>query len=81
MSQPHSFLISSLFLDEVACADPEKCFQICGSRAGCTNIAFPKLVLGIMPEGNVYRFLSTHAITLFGCRLRSLVSLFSVRIL
>ena len=37
--------------DEVGCVDPDKCFDICGSRAGCTNIAYPKLVLGIMPSG------------------------------
>eukprot|EP00795_Rhopilema_esculentum_P004351 gene4351-20571_t len=40
-----------LYPDEVACANPDKCFEICGSRAGCSNIAYPKLVLGIMPTG------------------------------
>eukprot|EP00795_Rhopilema_esculentum_P004228 gene4228-20417_t len=40
-----------LFPNEVGCVDPDKCFEICGSRAGCTNIAYPKLVLGIMPSG------------------------------
>ncbi|XP_021345702.1 sodium/glucose cotransporter 4-like [Mizuhopecten yessoensis] len=40
-----------LFPDEVGCADPDVCFEVCGSRAGCTNIAFPKLVLKIMPVG------------------------------
>ena len=38
-------------LDEVGCGDPEKCMEICQSRAGCTNIAYPKLVLKIMPVG------------------------------
>lgn len=40
-----------LFPNEVACADPDRCEEICGSRAGCTNIAYPKLVLEIMPAG------------------------------
>jgi len=40
-----------LFKDEVACADPEECYRICGSRSGCTNIAFVKLVTELMPTG------------------------------
>merc|ERR1719195_1225751 len=40
-----------LFTDEVACADPEECLRICGSRSGCTNIAFVKLVTELMPVG------------------------------
>ena len=37
--------------DEVGCGDPDQCMEICGSKAGCTNIAYPKLVLKIMPVG------------------------------
>lgn len=37
--------------DEVACTVPERCYEICQSYAGCSNIAYPKLVLGIMPIG------------------------------
>lgn len=40
-----------LFKDTVGCGDPDKCEEVCGSRAGCSNIAFPRLVLGIMPTG------------------------------
>ncbi|XP_077996273.1 sodium/glucose cotransporter 4-like [Glandiceps talaboti] len=40
-----------LFTEEVACADPEICTAVCGSAVGCTNIAYPKLVLTIMPQG------------------------------
>nr|ARQ84971.1 sodium:glucose cotransporter 1-like protein [Tridacna squamosa] len=40
-----------LFPDEVACAEPDKCEEICGSRKGCTNIAYPYLVIKIMPTG------------------------------
>lgn len=39
--------------DEVGCVDPEECWRYCQSRAGCTNIAYPKLVLGLMPVGKV----------------------------
>ena len=34
---------------QVACADPDLCEAICQSRAGCTNIAFVKLVTELMP--------------------------------
>merc|ERR1719474_1647153 len=40
-----------LFKDEVACADPIECDRICGSKSGCTNIAFVKLVTELMPVG------------------------------
>ncbi|XP_067849340.1 sodium/myo-inositol cotransporter-like [Heptranchias perlo] len=40
-----------LFTDEVVCINPEHCMQVCGSRAGCSNIAYPRLVLGILPAG------------------------------
>merc|ERR550519_130977 len=40
-----------LFTEEVACAKPEICKSICGSEAGCTNIAFVKLVTELMPVG------------------------------
>lgn len=37
--------------DEVACVDPDVCNSVCGNPAGCTNIAYPKLVIELMPEG------------------------------
>lgn len=40
-----------LYPDEVGCVDPEVCFRICQNPVSCSNIAFPKLVLGIMPVG------------------------------
>ncbi|XP_076467786.1 sodium/glucose cotransporter 4-like [Babylonia areolata] len=40
-----------LFPDDVACASPEKCEEVCGNRAGCSNIAYPLLVLRKMPSG------------------------------
>ena len=46
-------LFSDVFLDEVACADPDICEQVCGNQVGCSNIAYPKLVLELMPTGTV----------------------------
>ncbi|XP_012935634.1 sodium/glucose cotransporter 4 [Aplysia californica] len=40
-----------LFPDEVACTDPDICESVCGNRAGCTNIAYPKLVIELLPTG------------------------------
>ncbi|KAK2713732.1 sodium/mannose cotransporter SLC5A10-like isoform X2 [Artemia franciscana] len=40
-----------LYPDEVACVVPEQCMKYCGSENGCTNNAYPRLILGIMPEG------------------------------
>ncbi|XP_022248089.1 sodium/glucose cotransporter 4-like [Limulus polyphemus] len=39
------------FLDKVGCSDPDSCEEICGNRGGCTNIAYPLLVLELMPAG------------------------------
>ncbi|XP_042218698.1 sodium/glucose cotransporter 1-like isoform X2 [Homarus americanus] len=40
-----------LYKDRVACASPELCKAICGSRGGCTNIAYAELVLNLLPTG------------------------------
>ncbi|XP_072178261.1 sodium/myo-inositol cotransporter 2-like [Diadema setosum] len=40
-----------LFPDTVACASAETCQAACGNPNGCTNTAFPSLVLGVMPPG------------------------------
>ncbi|XP_061925070.1 sodium/myo-inositol cotransporter [Entelurus aequoreus] len=40
-----------LFADELACIGPEHCMDVCGSRAGCSNIAYPRLVMAVMPVG------------------------------
>ncbi|KAH9507883.1 Sodium/glucose cotransporter 4 [Bulinus truncatus] len=45
-------MISRVFYpDEIACADPDTCMKICGNAAGCSNIAYPLLVLRKMPLG------------------------------
>nr|XP_020137008.1 sodium/myo-inositol cotransporter 2 isoform X3 [Microcebus murinus] len=40
-----------LFPDEVACADPEICKKVCSNPSGCSDIAYPKLVLELLPTG------------------------------
>ena len=50
-------------LDEVACVDPEICKQACDNPIGCSNIAYPKLVLELLPEGNYFHNHSEKAIT------------------
>lgn len=39
------------FADELACIGPEHCMQVCGSTAGCSNMAYPRLVMSVMPPG------------------------------
>lgn len=44
-----------LFTDAVACVDSVECMKHCQSEVGCSNIAYPKLVVNIMPIGKYYR--------------------------
>ncbi|XP_042654751.1 sodium/glucose cotransporter 5 isoform X1 [Tyto alba] len=40
-----------LYPDTVACVDPEECTRVCGAAVGCSNVAYPKLVVELMPSG------------------------------
>ncbi|XP_060799240.1 sodium/glucose cotransporter 2 isoform X2 [Neoarius graeffei] len=40
-----------LYPDEVGCVVPSECKRVCGTEVGCSNIAYPKLVVSIMPNG------------------------------
>ncbi|XP_019950678.1 sodium/glucose cotransporter 2-like isoform X1 [Paralichthys olivaceus] len=40
-----------LYPDEVGCIVPEVCKKVCGTEVGCSNIAYPKLVVSLMPNG------------------------------
>ncbi|XP_007557429.1 sodium/myo-inositol cotransporter 2 [Poecilia formosa] len=40
-----------LYPDEVACADPDLCKEICGNSVGCSDIAYAKLVMELLPAG------------------------------
>ncbi|XP_075389981.1 solute carrier family 5 member 4 [Tenrec ecaudatus] len=40
-----------LYTDKVACVVPSECVKHCGTEVGCTNYAYPLLVLELMPDG------------------------------
>ncbi|XP_074868376.1 sodium/glucose cotransporter 1 isoform X2 [Carettochelys insculpta] len=40
-----------LYTDTVACVVPALCKMYCGTEVGCTNIAYPKMVVDLMPNG------------------------------
>uniref|UniRef100_A0A8B9GVP2 Sodium/glucose cotransporter 2 n=1 Tax=Astyanax mexicanus TaxID=7994 RepID=A0A8B9GVP2_ASTMX len=40
-----------LYPDEVGCVVPSVCKEVCGTEVGCSNIAYPKLVVSVMPNG------------------------------
>uniref|UniRef100_A0A672LZH7 Sodium/glucose cotransporter 2 n=1 Tax=Sinocyclocheilus grahami TaxID=75366 RepID=A0A672LZH7_SINGR len=40
-----------LYPDEVGCVEPSICTKVCGTAVGCSNIAYPKLVVSVMPTG------------------------------
>ncbi|XP_061830361.1 sodium/myo-inositol cotransporter 2 isoform X2 [Nerophis lumbriciformis] len=40
-----------LYTDDVACADPTLCTQICGNPVGCTDTAYVRLVMELLPAG------------------------------
>lgn len=47
----YNFVPMFRFVAEIACVDPDECQRICGSSTGCTNIAYPLLVIRLMPTG------------------------------
>ncbi|CAF1436999.1 unnamed protein product [Rotaria sordida] len=40
-----------LFQDEIGCSTPETCEKMCGNRMSCTDIAYPLIVIKLMPNG------------------------------
>lgn len=47
----YCFSPALLISDLVACAEPEICRKICGNPSGCSDIAYPKLVIELLPAG------------------------------
>ncbi|ELR62582.1 Sodium/glucose cotransporter 5 [Bos mutus] len=41
----------SMGSDDVGCVVPAECLRACGAEIGCSNIAYPKLVMELMPTG------------------------------
>ncbi|XP_039717701.1 solute carrier family 5 member 4 isoform X1 [Pteropus medius] len=40
-----------LYTEKVACVVPSECVKHCGIKVGCTNYAYPMLVMELMPNG------------------------------
>ncbi|XP_006747753.1 sodium/glucose cotransporter 1 isoform X2 [Leptonychotes weddellii] len=40
-----------LYTEKIACTVPSECKKYCGTEVGCTNIAYPTLVVELMPNG------------------------------
>ncbi|XP_038187933.1 sodium/glucose cotransporter 1-like isoform X2 [Arvicola amphibius] len=40
-----------LYTDKIACVVPSECQKYCGTSVGCSNIAYPTLVVELMPNG------------------------------
>ncbi|XP_031204097.1 sodium/glucose cotransporter 1-like isoform X2 [Mastomys coucha] len=62
-----------LFPDQVACVVPSECQKFCGQGTGCSALAYPVLVLGVMPPGLQGFMLSTVCASLMS----SLTSIFN----
>ncbi|CAF0937199.1 unnamed protein product [Didymodactylos carnosus] len=41
----------SLFPNTVGCNQPSVCEKLCNSKRSCTNIAYPALILNVLPDG------------------------------
>ncbi|CAG2120832.1 unnamed protein product, partial [Medioppia subpectinata] len=63
----------ALWPDEIGCSNPDICKKICGSESGCSNIAYPLLVLRLMPAGLTGLMLSV----MMAALMSSLTSIFN----
>ncbi|XP_071478453.1 sodium/glucose cotransporter 4-like [Diadema antillarum] len=63
----------TLFPNEIACVDEEICTAVCGNPAGCSDIAYPKLVVELMPTGLRGLMLAT----MLAAMISSLTSIFN----
>ena len=41
----------TLWPNDIACQTAEECLRACGAESGCTNVAYPTLVMRILPNG------------------------------
>ncbi|XP_071800977.1 sodium/mannose cotransporter SLC5A10-like [Asterias amurensis] len=41
----------ALYSNVIGCATAEQCLAMCGNPHGCSDIAYPKLMLGLLPKG------------------------------
>lgn len=42
----------------MACVVPEVCKRVCGTEVGCSNIAYPRLVVKLMPNGEGWKWVA-----------------------
>ncbi|KAM9848261.1 sodium/glucose cotransporter 4 [Aulostomus maculatus] len=63
----------ALFPEEVGCVDPAVCQRVCGAPVGCSNMAYPKLVVELMPVGLRGLMLAV----MFAALMSSLTSIFN----
>ncbi|CAF4876525.1 unnamed protein product [Rotaria sp. Silwood1] len=40
-----------LFPDKIGCSSPQTCKEVCNNEASCTDIAYPLIVIELMPSG------------------------------
>ena len=48
----------TLWPNDIACQTAEECLRACGAESGCTNVAYPTLVMRILPNGLKVNFRS-----------------------
>jgi uncharacterized sodium:solute symporter family permease YidK len=56
---------TTIDLDEIGCSDPDVCYEVCRNRNGCNDIAYPLLVLRLMPNGKTLIYLFEKNLNLF----------------
>lgn len=56
----------ALFVDEVGCIDPLECQKYCQSSVSCSNTAYPRLVLELLPTGARGMMVATMVAALIG---------------
>ena len=49
------FVILLSSTDEVGCVDPGECKKYCDNPVGCSNIAYPWLVMTLLPVGKTIK--------------------------
>lgn len=54
----------------VACVVPEICEEACGTAVGCTNIAYPKMVVELMPNGKTLSLFVLRKVRVLDCKCR-----------
>ena len=68
---PSAMLVNGSSLDEIGCSDPDVCYEVCNSRNGCNDIAYPLLVIRLMPNGE-YRWIDLLVLDRFSTAIRGL---------